>query len=247
MKRNRYTRRCVKCHANRAVWAWQACHRLGDHLSIKIRPTLCDDCVDPKNWRPQLVVLASSAEACADILHRLSYAYEIPSAQPIVLLENPRARFMVRRESIKTLSNEVLLEAGHPLYCSAYASEYEETGKHFPPGSELTEEIPPAAPHKLLQIMQRYELQLADAWGVSPKEVFEGMGLDETEWPDALYYTLMSCLGHGVGLQDDYGDAFDKFNESRPSALDAAPFHTEGNDLHELALTRIERLEHVPH
>ena len=57
-------------------------------------------------------------------------------------------------------------------------------------------------------LMGRYVGAIGQAWGSNVGLVFHHMGLahgDETE-ARALYLLIMSCWGHGIGLDDDHAD-----------------------------------------
>ncbi len=142
---------------------------------------------------------------------------------------------MVTLTDANLLDDDTLLEAGHPLWCSEFADEYERQGNGFGAGVELTEVIDRLARGVLLPIMRRYERKLADAWGRTPMEVFDLMGLAESDYADALYYTLMACRGHGVGLEDDFQEGIDQFKRTTGESLDTSPIHTELTDLAEAA------------
>jgi hypothetical protein len=138
------------------------------------------------------------------------------------------------------LSDRVLLDGGFWLYCSEYADEFEAHGGSFGPGAEITHCVDRPPDEKLLPIMRGYEKKLADAWGRPVEEVFGLMGLEETDYADALYYTLMACRGHGVGLQDDYGDAIDRYESATGVELDTSPIRTELLELNGLASELLE-------
>jgi hypothetical protein len=142
---------------------------------------------------------------------------------------------MVTLTGANLLDDDTLLEAGHPLWCSEFADEYEQQGNGFGAGVELTEIIDPLARGILLPIMRRYEQKLAAAWGRWPRHVFTLMSLDESDYADALYLTLMACRGHGVGLEDDFQEGIDQFERTTSESLDTSPIHTELTDLAEVA------------
>jgi hypothetical protein len=138
------------------------------------------------------------------------------------------------------LSDEVLLKAGHPLYCSEYADEFEAHGGSFGAGAEITLCVDEAPKDKLLVIMRKYEESLSKAWKCAAVQVFDLMGVPANEQDDALYLVLMSCRGHGIGLRDDHKDWIDKYEEATGQELKTAPFYTEMTELNELALEKLE-------
>ena len=139
-------------------------------------------------------------------------------------------------ELTQEFKDEALILGGRDLYASEYADEFEEHGGRFPSGSEITSQVPWPPDDRLLPIMRRYEKQLGDAWKRSVWDVGTRMGLETTkEFGDMIYYTLMGCRGHGIGLTDEFEDEVRKYEDSGVGTLDSTPFHTELTDLRELA------------
>jgi hypothetical protein len=145
-------------------------------------------------------------------------------------------------ESDMMLSDEILLEAGHPLYCSAYVDEWGERENSFGPGAQIDDEVDQAPPDRLLPIMRQYEQELADAWGSPPATIFRLMGLDDdSRIASALYYVLMSCRGSGVGIGDgDFDEELDAYLMATGKPLDESPMNTELMELRDLANEIIE-------
>lgn len=133
------------------------------------------------------------------------------------------------------LSNATILKAGQNLYKSEYASEWHELGGRFPAGSQLEDEIADAPEDRILAIMRPIVSQLETAWERSADDVFADMGLEESDHADALYYVLMNCRGHGIGLDDQFPKTVDAYREKTGEAIDPSPFHSEMNGFMELA------------
>src|SRR3954469_19948000 len=107
------------------------------------------------------------------------------------------------------LPDAVMAEAAQDFFAAEWASAREEAGFSFAAGTEITEVCPAQDTAKLLELVRPYIARLVHAWGMGVGEMFAIMDIPEGEWADALYYTLMSCRGHGVGLEDDHGDNID--------------------------------------
>jgi DNA-directed RNA polymerase subunit RPC12/RpoP len=137
------------------------------------------------------------------------------------------------------LSDKTLADAGFWLYCSEYADEFERHGGSFGAGAEITQCVDRLADEKYVPIMRKYEAELAKGWGMPCEEVFDRMGLNTSDYADALYYCLMSCRGHGVGLDDKFPDGVKQY-EDEYGELDQSPIHTELQELTELAAENLE-------
>ncbi len=137
------------------------------------------------------------------------------------------------------LSDKVLADAGFWLYCSEYADVFEEHGGSFGGGAEITQCVDRLADEKYVPIMREYEAELAKGWGMPVEEVFDRMGLNTSDYADGLYYCLMSCRGHGVGLSDKFPDGVEQY-EDEHGELDLSPINTELQELSELAHENLE-------
>ena len=104
------------------------------------------------------------------------------------------------------LDDDTLAEAARNFFASEWAAAREEAGFSFAAGTEITEVCPDQDTDKLLELIRPYVADLARAWGRGVGEMFRLMEIPEDEWADALYYVLMGCRGHGVGLEDDYDE-----------------------------------------
>jgi hypothetical protein len=85
--------------------------------------------------------------------------------------------------------------------------------------------------------MGYYQGQLEGAWGVPLVVIFHAMGgeLSDKDQVDFLYYAMMGCFGHGVGLWDDWGDRLDKASLALGGTLDPAPIFGESMEMDEIA------------
>jgi hypothetical protein len=139
------------------------------------------------------------------------------------------------------LSDKVLADAGFWLYCSEYADEFEQHGGSFGAGAEITHCVDRLDDDKYIPIMRKYVEKLEKGWKRPVHEVFSLMGLeDDFDLADALYYTLMACVGHGISLHDKFPEEVDKYREVTGEVLDVSPIHTELTELEELASENLE-------
>jgi hypothetical protein len=139
------------------------------------------------------------------------------------------------------LSDEIILRAGHYLYCGEYATEYEKHGGCFGMGAQIEQHVRKAPPGRLLPILRKYERKLAAAWKRPLPEVARLMGMDdENGQVDLFYYAMMQCAGHGIGLQDYRSENISKIEDALEEAFDPSPFHTEMTELSELAWELLE-------
>jgi hypothetical protein len=142
--------------------------------------------------------------------------------------------------SEQRLTDYTLMKAGFDLYCAEYADVFEEHGGSFGGGAVINDCVAKPDTNRLIEIMRVYEQELANAWGKAPGWVYAEMGLeDEDDIADALYYTMMACRGHGVGLKDDHGKEIDMYEEKH-GALNTTPYHTELTKLRDFADQNLE-------
>ena len=113
-------------------------------------------------------------------------------------------------------------------------------GLLLPAGTEITEVCPAQDTAKLLELVRPYVARLVHAWGRGVGEMFRLMDIPEGEWADALYYVLMGCRGHGVGLEDDHGDNIDIAEARLGIGIDPSPFHSEFMEFADLAYEVVE-------
>jgi hypothetical protein len=138
------------------------------------------------------------------------------------------------------LPDDVMAQAAQDFFASEWADAREESGFSFPPRTEITEVCPEQDHATLLELIRPYIDRLAEAWGRGGGAMFSLMEISEDEWADALYYVLMGCRGHGVSLDDDYGDNIDIAKDRLGSDLDSSPFHSEFSEFCDLAYEVVE-------
>jgi hypothetical protein len=138
------------------------------------------------------------------------------------------------------LPDDVLAQAAQDFFASEWADAREESGFSFPPGTEITEVCPEQDHATLLGLIRPVIDRLAQAWGRGVGAMFSLMEIPENEWADALYYVLMGCRGHGVSLDDDYGDNIEIAKDKLGTDLDSSPFYSEFSEFSDLAYEVVE-------
>ena len=138
------------------------------------------------------------------------------------------------------LPDHVMIQAAQDFFSSEWADAREESGFSFSPGTEITKVCPKQDHATLLGLIRPYVIRLAQAWGRGVGAMFSFMEITEDEWADALFYVLMGCRGHGIGLEDDYGDNIDIAKDKLGSDIDASPFYSEFSEFADLAYEVVE-------
>ncbi|MDB5350142.1 MAG: hypothetical protein JWN86_1389 [Planctomycetota bacterium] len=138
------------------------------------------------------------------------------------------------------LSDDVMAEAAQDFFASEWADAREEAGFCFAAGQEITDICPDQSREKLLGLIRPHVADLARAWGRGVGEMFASMEIPEDKWADALYYVLMGCRGHGVGLEDDYDDNIETARAKLGIEIDPSPFHSEFSEFADLAYEIVE-------
>lgn len=138
------------------------------------------------------------------------------------------------------LPDDVMIQAAQDFFASEWASAREEAGFRFRPGTNINDDCPRQDEEKLLELVQPYVTRIAESWGMGVGETFRLMEIPETRWADALYYVLMGCRGHGVGLADDLGDNISIAEDKLGKGIDPSPFCSEFNDFGDLAAEVVE-------
>lgn len=138
------------------------------------------------------------------------------------------------------LGDDVMSEAAQSFFASEWADAREEAGFCFAAGQEITAICPDQSRGKLLELIRPHVADLARAWGRSVGEMFALMEIPEDDWGDALYYVLMGCRGHGVGLEDDHGENIEIARAKLGIEIDPSPFHSEFTGFSELAYEVVE-------
>lgn len=138
------------------------------------------------------------------------------------------------------LPADVLARAAQWLFASEWASAREAAGFRFRPRTEITDICPPLDTATLVKLIRPYVARLADAWDMGVGAMFALMQIPESKHADALYYVLMGCRGHGIGLADDFGDNISIAEDKLGKGIDPAPFHDESLDFYDLTTTVVE-------
>ncbi len=133
------------------------------------------------------------------------------------------------------LPDDVVARAAQDFFAAEWASAREEAGFRFRPGTNITDECPDQDTAKLLELVRPYVARLSIAWGREVGEMFEQMEIAESKRADALYYTLMGCRGHGIGLADDFGDNISIAEDKFGKGIDPSPFDSEFTGFYDLA------------
>jgi hypothetical protein len=138
------------------------------------------------------------------------------------------------------LDDDTLSEAAQYFFASEWADAREESGFSFAAGTEITEVCPDQDTGRLLELIKPYVADLARAWGRGVGEMFTLMEIPEDEWAEALYYVLMGCRGHGVGLEDDHGENIEIARAKLGFEIDPSPFYSEFAEFADLAHEVVE-------
>ena len=138
------------------------------------------------------------------------------------------------------LGDDVMAEAAQSFLASEWADAREEAGFTFAAGTKINEVCPDQDTDKLLELVRPYVADLARAWGRGVGEMFVLMEIPEDEWAEALYYVLMGCRGHGVGLEDDHGENIEIAQAKLGIEIDPSPFHSEFTGFADLAYEVVE-------
>ncbi len=133
------------------------------------------------------------------------------------------------------LPDDVMARAAQSFFATEWASAREAAGFRFRPGADITADCPSQEPATLLRLIRPYVARLARAWGMDVGEMFRLMEIPEGRWADALYYVLMACRGHGVGLADHFGSNIDIAETRLGRGIDLSPFTDDFIDFYCLA------------
>jgi hypothetical protein len=136
----------------------------------------------------------------------------------------------VVRQSVE-FDSVLISEATQSLFASSYADAIENAGGRFPSGARI-EEYTPDHPETAETVVRGWIAQVESAWRFPIPVVFAAMGLDDSDdLSSALYYLVMGCVGHGVGLWDDHSDSLDDASRILGVKLDAAPVNLDSCDM----------------
>jgi len=132
------------------------------------------------------------------------------------------------------LERDVVIEASQLVFASFWADAYERNGDSLS-GTEITDVAPRGDEVELRCIMQRYIGRIEAAWQSSIGLAFYHMGLSDAQATDALYRLVMSCIGHGIGIEDDYAAELNRARSILKLELKTCPCHFEGTEWFDLA------------
>lgn len=108
------------------------------------------------------------------------------------------------------LHRQALLTAAHACYAAVYADEYEGLGGKFHPCCSIFDQVARLPDSTQLPIIWRYVGRVEGAWGRDLGLVLYHMGLTTADQQGhALSLLLLGCLGHGVGLCDEWAEGFE--------------------------------------
>ncbi len=138
------------------------------------------------------------------------------------------------------LPDEMMAQAAQDFFASEWASAREEAGFRFRPGTRINAECSSQDGEKLIELVRPYLARLSVAWGMGVGEVFRLMEIPERRWSDALYYVLMGCRGHGIGLADRFGENIQIAEDKLCKGIDPSPFDAEFNEFSDLAFEVVE-------
>ncbi len=138
------------------------------------------------------------------------------------------------------LDDDVLAEAAQGLFASEWADAREGAGFAFAAGTEIAEVCPVQDTGKLLGLVRPHVARLTRCWGRSVGELFSLMEIPEDDRADALYYVLMGCRGHGVGLEDDFDENIEIAESKLGIEIEPSPFSSELIEFADLAHEVVE-------
>jgi hypothetical protein len=138
------------------------------------------------------------------------------------------------------LDDDVMARAAQDLFASEWASSREEAGFRFRPGANITADCPAQDRAKLLEMVRPYVTRIAQSWDMGVGEMFNLMEIPEIRQADALYYIMMSCRGHGIGLADHFGQNIEIAEDKLARGIDSSPFDSEFMGFGDLASEVVE-------
>ncbi len=136
------------------------------------------------------------------------------------------------------LPDDVMARAAQDFFATEWASAREAAGFRFRPGTDITADCPPQDPATLVRLIRPYVARLTRAWETGVGAMFHLMEIPEGRWADALYYILMSCRGHGIGLADHFEPNIDMAESKLCRGIDLADHFEPNIDMAESKLCR---------
>lgn len=138
------------------------------------------------------------------------------------------------------MNDDMIYDAFKVLYASYWANERECRGWDFSAGARIDEECPAPDRARTLEIAKPYVERLDAAWGMDVASMFTLMEIPDYDWSNALYYTFMGIIGHGVSLRDDYRDNIEIAEGKLGREIDHAPFYVEIEEFYDLVYDAVQ-------
>jgi hypothetical protein len=108
-------------------------------------------------------------------------------------------------------TDAVVYGAAHIIYSSEFADALEQRGGHFPGGQNLCTYVVPLTPAEHNPIIRPLLAKIDKALGKPVADIFAAGGIVGAEKEiDALSDLLLGVRGHGVSIQDRYGDEWEE-------------------------------------
>lgn len=138
------------------------------------------------------------------------------------------------------LPDDVMARAAQDFFAAEWASAREAAGFRSRPGADITADCPPQDPTTLIRLIRPYVARLARAWETGVGAMFRLMEIPEGRWADALYYVLMACRGHAIGLADSFGSNIEIAESKLCRGIPLSPFCDDFIDFYYLASDVVE-------
>jgi hypothetical protein len=108
-------------------------------------------------------------------------------------------------------TDAVIYGAAHVIYSGQFADALERRGGQFPGGQNVCNYVPALTPAEHDPIIRPILDKIDKAMGIALVNVFVAGGIiGETAQIDALSDLLLGVQGHGVSIEDNYADAWEK-------------------------------------
>lgn len=136
------------------------------------------------------------------------------------------------------IDREAFYDAAHALYCIVEADQADNCGITL--SGAITEGIKRQPDSALFAGMWEMLEPIQRAWKFSLADVMTAGHVQEVEaQKDFIFYLIMGCLGHGVGLWDDFTSELTDASNLLGIYLESAPTYIEvPYAWHELAYVR---------
>ena len=147
---------------------------------------------------------------------------------------------------LEGVDSDLIAGAARHLFGASFANAWEESGRSFGPGTEIMDSVPDPLPETFATraetITRQWLEQCGCAWGVPVAQVINAMSSSSRDHISILYYLCMGCLGHGVGLWDDWDDALEHASTCSPKRLDPSPTYLDSWRMDDLAQEYVDTL-----